>query len=230
MPSPRTTPLSILPRCSWQSRHTRLRASALVELSSIPSTREVKPLSPRRCPSRDRDASGDAASPCQRSASRTCSVRTCIRCAGTASRPPTRGCCRRRSARVSTSMRTSSTRLRVPAGQRGGRARGRGGRNPLSQEAWRYRWPDEIRDEVLARLLALNAERAPASASPASRPGRGPRGRFGGRLQPCRGRVVSPWRRLHDAAAARSVTRSARVVPATRDKSPSRGPAGPPRG
>ena len=25
---------------------------------------------------------------------------------------------------------------------------------------WRYRWPDEIRDEVLARLLALNAERA----------------------------------------------------------------------
>lgn len=25
---------------------------------------------------------------------------------------------------------------------------------------WRYRWPDEIRDEVLARLMALNAERA----------------------------------------------------------------------
>lgn len=25
---------------------------------------------------------------------------------------------------------------------------------------WRYRWPDPIRDEVLARLLALNAERA----------------------------------------------------------------------
>jgi len=24
---------------------------------------------------------------------------------------------------------------------------------------WRYRWPDEVRDEVLARLLALNAER-----------------------------------------------------------------------
>ena len=24
---------------------------------------------------------------------------------------------------------------------------------------WRYRWPDAIRDEVLARLLALNAER-----------------------------------------------------------------------
>jgi hypothetical protein len=25
---------------------------------------------------------------------------------------------------------------------------------------WRYRWPDEVRDEVLARLLALNAQRA----------------------------------------------------------------------
>lgn len=28
------------------------------------------------------------------------------------------------------------------------------------KKPWRYRWPDEIRDEVLARLLALNAERA----------------------------------------------------------------------
>ncbi len=27
-------------------------------------------------------------------------------------------------------------------------------------KAWRYRWPDDIRDEVLARLLALNATRA----------------------------------------------------------------------
>jgi hypothetical protein len=27
-------------------------------------------------------------------------------------------------------------------------------------KTWRYRWPDEIHDEVLARLLALNAERA----------------------------------------------------------------------
>ena len=25
---------------------------------------------------------------------------------------------------------------------------------------WRYRWPDEVRDDVLARLLALNAKRA----------------------------------------------------------------------
>ncbi|MBI5764263.1 MAG: N-6 DNA methylase [Planctomycetes bacterium] len=28
------------------------------------------------------------------------------------------------------------------------------------KKPWRYRWPDEIRDEVLARLLALNAQRA----------------------------------------------------------------------
>ena len=28
------------------------------------------------------------------------------------------------------------------------------------KKAWRYRWPDEFRDEVLARLLALNAQRA----------------------------------------------------------------------
>ncbi|MGA2500835.1 MAG: class I SAM-dependent DNA methyltransferase, partial [Tepidisphaeraceae bacterium] len=28
------------------------------------------------------------------------------------------------------------------------------------KKPWRYRWPDEFRDEVLARLLALNAKRA----------------------------------------------------------------------
>jgi hypothetical protein len=33
--------------------------------------------------------------------------------------------------------------------------KGRGRKKP-----WRYRWPDEFRDEVLARLLALNKERA----------------------------------------------------------------------
>ena len=30
------------------------------------------------------------------------------------------------------------------------------------RKPWRYRWPDAVRDEVLARLLALNAERATA--------------------------------------------------------------------
>jgi hypothetical protein len=28
------------------------------------------------------------------------------------------------------------------------------------KKPYRYRWPDEVRDEVLARLLELNAERA----------------------------------------------------------------------
>lgn len=28
------------------------------------------------------------------------------------------------------------------------------------RKLWRYRWPDEIRDEVLARLLELNRQRA----------------------------------------------------------------------
>ena len=28
------------------------------------------------------------------------------------------------------------------------------------RKSWRYRWPDEVRDEVLARLLELNAKRA----------------------------------------------------------------------
>jgi hypothetical protein len=32
------------------------------------------------------------------------------------------------------------------------------------KKPWRYRWPDEVRDEVLARLLALNAERAKEEA------------------------------------------------------------------
>ena len=43
------------------------------------------------------------------------------------------------------------------------------------KKPYRYRWPDAIRDEVLARLLALNAERAAeeARASNTSRPTRG---------------------------------------------------------
>ena len=32
------------------------------------------------------------------------------------------------------------------------------------KKPYRYRWPDPIRDEVLARLLALNAERAAEEA------------------------------------------------------------------
>ena len=35
-----------------------------------------------------------------------------------------------------------------------------GGRVRKRKEPWRYRWPDEFRDEVLARLLELNRQRA----------------------------------------------------------------------
>ena len=49
------------------------------------------------------------------------------------------------------------------------------------KKPWRHRWPGDLRDEILARLLALNAERASAeavagvaSAAP-SRGRRGPR-------------------------------------------------------
>ena len=34
------------------------------------------------------------------------------------------------------------------------------GKVSKKKKPWRYRWPDEVRDEVLARLLALNAQRA----------------------------------------------------------------------
>ena len=33
------------------------------------------------------------------------------------------------------------------------------------KKPWRYRWPDDVRDEVLARLLELNAQRAKEEAS-----------------------------------------------------------------
>ena len=32
--------------------------------------------------------------------------------------------------------------------------------NPRKKKPWRYRWPDEVHDEVLARLLELNQKRA----------------------------------------------------------------------
>ena len=38
------------------------------------------------------------------------------------------------------------------------------------KKPWRYRWPDDLRDEVLARLLALNAQRAGEEAAAAALP------------------------------------------------------------
>ena len=49
------------------------------------------------------------------------------------------------------------------------------------KKPWRYRWPDQVRDEVLGRLLELNAQRAAeekrsgAAAKPRQRPKRSPR-------------------------------------------------------
>ena len=42
---------------------------------------------------------------------------------------------------------------------------------------WRYRWPDDVRDDILARLLALNAARAEIerlTGLPAATPNRDP--------------------------------------------------------
>ncbi len=51
------------------------------------------------------------------------------------------------------------------------------------KKPWRYRWPDDVRDEVLARLLALNQERAKEEAL-AGADERGPKHRRGrGRAQ-----------------------------------------------
>ncbi|MEX2555580.1 MAG: DNA methyltransferase [Actinomycetota bacterium] len=40
------------------------------------------------------------------------------------------------------------------------------------KKPWRYRWPDEVRDDVLARLLQLNAERAAAETRSGATPKR----------------------------------------------------------
>ena len=48
-------------------------------------------------------------------------------------------------------------------------------RRAAARKPWRYRWPDDVRDEVLARLLELNANRAEqerlAGLQAASKPG-----------------------------------------------------------
>ena len=41
------------------------------------------------------------------------------------------------------------------------------GAKARKKKPWRYRWPDAVRDDVLARLLALNAERAKEEAKAA---------------------------------------------------------------
>lgn len=64
-----------------------------------------------------------------------------------------------------------------------------GGRR--KKKPWRYRWPDDVRDEVLARLLELNAQRAKEQAGnpPPAGPGTPPVGRKEPR---CRGKAKKP--------------------------------------
>jgi hypothetical protein len=50
------------------------------------------------------------------------------------------------------------------------------GRVSRRRKPWRYRWPDEIRDEVLGRLLELNAERAREEHLSAGKSAKPPRG------------------------------------------------------
>jgi len=45
------------------------------------------------------------------------------------------------------------------------------GRKRQKKKPWRYRWPDEVRDEVLARLLALNATRHAEELAAGTAPG-----------------------------------------------------------
>jgi hypothetical protein len=42
------------------------------------------------------------------------------------------------------------------------------------KKPWRYRWPDEVREEVLARLLELNAQRAAEEARSGAAAAEGP--------------------------------------------------------
>jgi hypothetical protein len=50
----------------------------------------------------------------------------------------------------------------------GGKGKRRG---KAKKKPWRYRWPDEVRDEVLALLLELNAERAKEEERSGAKPG-----------------------------------------------------------
>jgi hypothetical protein len=82
----------------------------------------------------------------------------------------------------------SSGERRAASGEGAGRKR---------KKPWRYRWPDEVRDEVLARLLKLNAERAEeekiagqaAAASAHSKPKK-PRAKKSG-AAPAQGNLLS---------------------------------------
>jgi len=68
------------------------------------------------------------------------------------------------------------------------------------KKPWRYRWPDAVRDEVLARLLKLNADRAQeeklsglaAAAAAQPKRGRGEKAKRRGGASPMQGDVLPP--------------------------------------
>ena len=60
-------------------------------------------------------------------------------------------------------------KLRVPARLRRGRRR-RPDVSNQRKKPWRYRWPDDFRDEVLARLLELNEQRYKEESGVAAEP------------------------------------------------------------
>lgn len=64
---------------------------------------------------------------------------------------------------------------------------------------WRYRWPDDIRHEALARLLKLNAERAQeeklagmAAATAGPKRGKGGKSRPASSAAPAQGELLPP--------------------------------------
>ena len=74
------------------------------------------------------------------------------------------------------------------------------------KKPYRYRWPDTVRDEVLARLLALNAERAAEDAC-----------RSASDVRPRRKRDLAGWRtRLNEFDRA--------LTPISRNSDASRSP------
>ncbi|MBE3132123.1 MAG: hypothetical protein IMZ55_01510, partial [Acidobacteria bacterium] len=52
------------------------------------------------------------------------------------------------------------------------------------KKPYRYRWPDDVRDEVLARLLELNAERAKEEARSGATAARAGRKKAGSKRAP----------------------------------------------
>ncbi len=63
------------------------------------------------------------------------------------------------------------------------------------KKPWRFRWPDEVRDEVLARLLKLNAERAEQEALAGLTAAAGKKRLNNPRARPCS--AAPPPRRHH---------------------------------